>query len=175
MYQDYPRKTARRRLEKGQTGNDVEVTITEVAREATRRVGSPWGRRPRELQHFKGIEVRRVQRQHRGNDQRYPENQGKRGLPRKPRGGRWGCWNGWGVHWGQSSGSTKGGPEGKPGIFSRDQELHSVGGRTGKGQEPSSACGPGGTGGVGALVDAASRQVLGTDRSLGDRRGYSDI
>ena len=88
-------------------------------REATRRAGSPWGRRPKEPQHFKGIEGRRAQRQQRGNNQRYPENQAKRGLPRKPRGGRWGCWNGWGVHWGQSSGSTKGGPEGKPGILSR--------------------------------------------------------
>ena len=69
----------------------------------------------------------------------------------------------------------KGGPEGKPGIFSRDQELHSMGGRTGEGQEPSNECGPGGTRGVGALVDAVSRQVPGTDRSLGDRGGHSDI
>ena len=59
--------------------------------------------------------------------------------------------------------------------FSRDQELHSVGGRTGEGQETRSECQAGGTRGVGARVGAASRQVLGADRSFGDRGGHSDI
>lgn len=89
MYQDSPGKMARRWQEKGQTvSKSVEVSITETVRQATRRVGSPRGRRPEDSQHFKGTEGRRVHGWQRENGQTHPEKQGEKGVPRKLRGGR---------------------------------------------------------------------------------------
>ena len=98
---------ARRWQEKRQTGNSVEVSITETVRQATRKVGSPRGRRPKDSQHFKGTEGRRAHGWQRENDQTHPEEQGKKGVPRKLRGGRWRCSNTWACPSASSSGSTR--------------------------------------------------------------------
>ena len=154
---------ARRWQEKGQTGKFAEVSITETVRQASRRVESPRGRRAEDSQHFRGAEGRRAHGWQREGGQTHPE-QGKKGVPRKLRGGRWGCPDTWGVHRGQAAEARRRGLRASWGV-SWGRELRSVGGQTldGKDQRDGSTC---------ACQECGQALAL---PSWGHRGGHSEI